>query len=54
MEAAREARIKFSIEKATFFMTKIKILGYSFDTKNIELTMDYDYEHVCLERKRVN
>ena len=40
MEAAREARIKFSIEKATFFMTKIKILGYSFDTKNIELTMD--------------
>ena len=40
MMAARDAKIKFLIEKATFFTTKIKILGYSFDTKNIELTMD--------------
>ena len=28
MMAARDAKIKFSIEKATFFTTKIKILGY--------------------------
>ena len=38
--AAKLAKIKFSIEKATFFATKIKILGYSFDTKEIKFTMD--------------
>ena len=38
--AARHAKIKFSIEKSTFFATKIKILGYSFDTKEIIFTMD--------------
>ncbi len=38
--AAREAKIKFSIEKTTFFTTKIKVLGYSFDTKDAMLTMD--------------
>ena len=38
--AARNAKIKFSIEKSTFFATKIKILGYSFDTKEIIFTMD--------------
>jgi len=39
--AARRAKIKFSIEKTTFFATNIKILGYSFDTKNIALAMDH-------------
>ena len=38
--AAREAKIKFSVEKTTFFTTKIKVLGYSFDTKDALLTMD--------------
>jgi hypothetical protein len=38
--AAREAKIKFSIEKTTFFTTKLKVLGYSFDTKDATLTMD--------------
>jgi dUTPase len=38
--AARQAKIKFSIEKTTFFTTKIKVLGYSFDTKDALLTMD--------------
>ena len=38
--AAREAKIKFSIEKTTFFTTKIKVLGYEFDTKDALLTMD--------------
>jgi dUTPase len=40
LEAARMASIKFSIEKTTFFTTKIKVLGYSFDTKNTNLSMD--------------
>ena len=40
MMAARDVKIKFSIEKVKFFTTKIKILGYLFDTKNIELTID--------------
>jgi hypothetical protein len=38
--AAREAKIKFSVEKTTFFTTKIKVLEYSFDTKDAMLTMD--------------
>ncbi|RPH76228.1 MAG: hypothetical protein EHM77_09445, partial [Planctomycetaceae bacterium] len=38
--AARAAKIKYSIEKSSFFTTKIKILGYSFDTKDVYLTMD--------------
>ena len=38
--AAREAKIKFSVEKTTFFTTKIKVLGYAFDTKDALLTMD--------------
>jgi hypothetical protein len=38
--AARIAGIKFSIEKSSFFTTKIKILGYSFDTKDVILMMD--------------
>jgi hypothetical protein len=38
--AAREAKIKFSIEKTTFFTTKLKVLGYSFDTTDATLTMD--------------
>jgi hypothetical protein len=38
--AAREAKIKFSIEKTTFFTTKLKVLGYAFDTKDATLTMD--------------
>ena len=38
--AARKAKIKFSSEKSSFFTTKIKILGYSFDTKEVVLTMD--------------
>jgi hypothetical protein len=38
--AAREAKIKFSVEKTTFFTTKIKVLGYVFDTKDAQLTMD--------------
>jgi dUTPase len=38
--AARQAKIKFSIEKSSFFTTKIKILGYAYDTKETVLTMD--------------
>jgi hypothetical protein len=38
--AARKAKIKYSIEKSSFFTTKLKILGYSFDTKDVHLTMD--------------
>ncbi len=38
--AARKAKIKYSIEKSSFFTTKLKILGYSFDTKDEHLTMD--------------
>ena len=38
--AAREAKIKFSMEKTSFFTTKIKVLGYAFDTKDATLTMD--------------
>jgi dUTPase len=38
--AARIAKIKFSIEKCSFFTTKLKILGYAFDTDKVELTMD--------------
>jgi len=30
--ASRAAKIKFSIEKSSFFTTNIKVLGYSFDT----------------------
>jgi hypothetical protein len=37
---ARDAKIKFSIEKSTFLTTKVKILGYEFDTKDAILTMD--------------
>ena len=38
--AARKAKIKFSIEKSTFFCTELKVLGYSFDTENAVLHMD--------------
>jgi hypothetical protein len=37
---ARDAKIKFSIEKSAFLTTKVKILGYEFDTKDAILTMD--------------
>jgi hypothetical protein len=38
--AATEAKIKFSSEKSKFFTTNVKVLGYSFDTSNVQLTMD--------------
>ncbi|RPH78852.1 MAG: hypothetical protein EHM77_06535, partial [Planctomycetaceae bacterium] len=38
--AARKAKIKFSIEKSTFFCTELKVLGYSFNTENAVLHMD--------------
>jgi len=38
--AAQRAKIKFNIEKSSFFTQKIKVLGYSFDTSNTILTMD--------------
>jgi len=38
--AAQRAKIKFNIEKSSFFTQKIKVLGYSFDTNNTILTMD--------------
>jgi Reverse transcriptase (RNA-dependent DNA polymerase) len=37
---ARDARIKYSIEKSAFVTTKVKILGYEFDTMDAILTMD--------------
>ncbi|PVE27039.1 hypothetical protein DC007_14725, partial [Enterococcus faecalis] len=37
---ARDAKIKFSIEKSSFLTTKVKVLGYEFDTKDVILTMD--------------
>jgi RNase H-like domain found in reverse transcriptase len=37
---ARDANIKFSIEKSSFLTTKVKILGYEFDTMDAVLTMD--------------
>ena len=37
---AREAKVKFSIEKSSFFTENIKILGYSFNTRETILTMD--------------
>ena len=37
---AREAKIKFSAEKSTFLTTKVKVLGYEFDTRDTKLTMD--------------
>ena len=37
---ARDAKIKFSVEKSSFLTTKVKILGYEFDTKDVILTMD--------------
>ena len=36
----RVAKIRFSIEKSSFFTHKIKILGYSFNTKETILQMD--------------
>ena len=38
--ASRNAKIKFSTEKSAFFTTEIKILGYSFNTKDVVLSMD--------------
>ena len=38
--AARNAKIKFSIEKSSFFTTNLKVLGYSFNTKSVHLSMD--------------
>ena len=35
--AARKAKIKFSIEKSTFFCTELKVLGYTFNTENAVL-----------------
>jgi dUTPase len=37
---AREAKIKFSAEKSSFVTTRVKVLGYDFDTHNVVLTMD--------------
>ncbi len=37
---ARLAKIKFSVEKSSFLTTKVKVLGYEFDTKDVVLTMD--------------
>ena len=37
---ARDAKIKFSVEKSSFLTTKVKILGYEFDTKDVILTID--------------
>ena len=37
---SRDAKIKFSIEKSKFLTTKIKVLGYAFDTKDTILQMD--------------
>jgi hypothetical protein len=37
---ARDAKIKFLIEKSAFLTTKVKILGYEFDTKDAILRMD--------------
>ena len=50
--AAREAKIKFSMEKTTFFTTKIKVLGYTFDTKEAALTMDKLKSSAILNMKR--
>ena len=38
--ACRAAKIKFSAEKCTFMTKNIKILGYSFNTEDVILTMD--------------
>jgi hypothetical protein len=38
--AARRAKIKFSIEKSSFFTHDIKVLGYAYNTKDVILTMD--------------
>ena len=38
--ASRAAKIKFSAEKCTFMTKNIKVLGYSFNTENVVLTMD--------------
>ena len=37
---ARAAKIKFSIEKSAFLTENIKVLGYSFNTRDTILTMD--------------
>ena len=37
---AREAKVKFSIEKSSFFTENIKVLGYSSNTRETVLTMD--------------
>jgi dUTPase len=37
---SRSARIKFSIEKSSFFTQNLKVLGYAFDTKEVTLMMD--------------
>ncbi len=38
--ACREAKIKFSAEKCSFMTKNIKVLGYSFNTEDVILTMD--------------
>ena len=40
LEAARRAGIKFSAEKTKFLTTKIKVLGYSYDTMSLNLCMN--------------
>jgi hypothetical protein len=37
---SRSARIKFSIEKSSFFTQNLKVLGYAFNTKEVTLMMD--------------
>jgi len=38
--AAREAKIKYSIEKSSFFTKEVTVLGYVFNTEDVVLTMD--------------
>ena len=40
LQASRLAGIKFSAEKTKFLTTKIKVLGYGYDTRELHLTMN--------------
>ena len=49
---ARDAKIKFSIEKSIFVTTQFQIAGYAFDTKQASLTMDKIKSSALLNMKK--
>ena len=51
---ARDAKLKFSVEKSVFVTTKLQVAGYDFDTKNAALTMDKLKSSAILNMKRPN